>query len=386
MRVLLTACATAVASTALAVTGPLAATAAGQGLNTPVGGDQLTTEPTVVADGATPPAVQASAYVVADLDSGDILAAKAPHAKLRPASTLTALVLLPRLDKTDQVVGSDEDAAIIGSKVGVYPGLRYTVDLLFQGMFLASGNDAVHALVCHDEGGVPGTIQRMNKKAAEIGALDTHVTDPTGLDADGQYSSAYDLALFAQAGLGRPDFAKYASTKYTNFPLAKKGGSYQVANQNKLLFNYDGALGVKTGYTTLARNTFVGAARRNGHTLVVTMMNAPHGITQDATNLLDWTFKSYSALSPVGTLVKPVAAAPPKTAEGPGPNTSKKASALPPRRTRAVQVSTALVQSVAYKVPVWAYAAPPFLLLPLFLRRPKALRARAKAAAKARRH
>lgn len=390
MRVLLTACATAVASTALVVTGPLAATAVGQGVSTPVGGDQLTTEPTVVADGATPPAVQASAYVVADVDTGDVLAAKAPHAKLRPASTLktlTALVLLPRLTKTDQVVGTDEDAGIVGSKVGVYPGLRYSVDLLFQGMFLASGNDAVHALVCHDQGGIPGTIQRMNQKAAEIGALDTHVTDPTGLDADGQYSSAYDLALFAQAGLGRADFAKYASTKYTNFPLAKKGGSYQVANQNKLLFNYDGALGVKTGYTTLARNTFVGAARRNGHTLVVTMMNAPHGITEDATKLLNWTFSSYSALTPVGTLVKPVAAAPPKIAEeGTGPNTSKKASALPPRRNRASLAAAAVVQSIAYRVPVWAYAAPPFLLLALFLRRPKALRARAKAAARARRH
>ncbi len=169
MRVLLTACATAVASTALAVTGPLAATAAGQGVSTPVGGAQLSTESTVVAAGAKPPAVQASAYVVADIDTGDILAAKAPHAKLRPASTLktlTALVLLPRLNKADQVIGTDDDAGIEGSKVGVYPGLRYSVDLLFQGMFLASGNDAVHALAVHDQGGVPGTIQRMNKLAA----------------------------------------------------------------------------------------------------------------------------------------------------------------------------------------------------------------------------
>lgn len=388
MRVLLTACATAVASTALVVTGPLAATAADRGASTPVGGDQLTTESTVVAAGATPPAVQASAYVVADIDTGDVLAAKAPHAKLRPASTLktlTALVLLPRLNKTDQVIGTDQDAGIEGSKVGVYPGLRYSVDLLFQGMFLASGNDAVHALAVHDQGGVPATIQRMNTLAAELGARDTHVSDPTGLDSDGQYSSAYDLALFAKAGLARPDFAKYASTKFTNFPLAKKG-SYQVANQNKLLFNYDGALGVKTGYTTLARNTFIGAARRNGHTLVVTLMNSPHGITEDATNLLDWAFKSYDALTPVGTLVKPVVAAPPKTAEGSGPITSKKASALPPRRNRAALVAAAIVQSTVYKVPAWAYAAPPILLLGLFLRRPKALRARAKAAAKTRRH
>ncbi|WP_433016662.1 D-alanyl-D-alanine carboxypeptidase family protein [Kribbella sp. CA-294648] len=389
MRVLLTACATAVASTALAVTGPLAATAADQGVSTPVGGAQLTTEPTVVAAGAKPPAVQASAYVLADIDTGEILAAKAPHAKLRPASTLktlTALVLLPRLNKADQVVGTNEDARIVGSKVGVYPGLTYSVDLLFEGMFLGSGNDAVNALVTHDKGGVQGTIQRMNQKAAELGALDTHVTDPTGLDADGQYSSAYDLALFAQAGLRRPDFAKYAATKFTNFPLAKKGGTYQVANQNKLLFKYDGAVGVKTGYTTLARNTFIGAARRNGHTLVVTLMNSPHGITEDATKLLNWGFTSYDALTPVGTLVKPAAAAPPKTTEGTGPNTSKKAPALPPRRNRPALVAAAVVHSVAFRLPEWTYAAPAFLLLPLFLRRPKALRARAKAASRSRRH
>ena len=86
---------------------------------------------------------------MADIETGDVLAAKAPHAKLRPASTLktlTALVLLPRLNKADQVVGTNEDARIVGSKVGVYPGLTYSVDLLFQGMFLGSGNDAVNAL------------------------------------------------------------------------------------------------------------------------------------------------------------------------------------------------------------------------------------------------
>jgi D-alanyl-D-alanine carboxypeptidase (penicillin-binding protein 5/6) len=143
---------------------------------------------------------------------------------------------------------------------------------------------------------------------------------------------------------------------------------------------------VKTGYTTLARNTFIGAARRNGHTLVVTLMNSPHGITEDATKLLDWGFTSYNALTPVGTLVKPAAAAPPKTTEGSGPNTSKKASALPPRRNRPALVAAAVVHSIAFRVPEWAYAAPPILLLPLFLRRPKALRARAKAAAKTRRH
>lgn len=376
MRLLLTACATA----ALVGAGPLTATAAGQGPEGPVGGELMTAKPTVVANGAAPPAVQASAYLVADLDTGQVLAAKAPHAKLRPASTLktlTALVLLPRLKKTDPVIGTSTDAGIIGSKVGVYPGLHYTVDQLFQGMFLASGNDAVHALCAHDQGGVPATIQRMNLKAKDLNALDTHVTDPTGLDADGQFSSAYDLALFARAGLARQDFATYASTKYTNFPNVGNKGTYQVANQNKLLFNYDGALGVKTGYTTLARNTFVGAAHRNGHTLVVTMMNAPHGITEDASNLLTWTFANYAKLKPVGTLIKPVAAPPKNQSTGKSGTqdrpTVRKAGEPP---TRAALNPGQAVTSLAFRVPVWVYAAPPILLLSLFLRRPRTLRRR----------
>ncbi|GAA2801173.1 D-alanyl-D-alanine carboxypeptidase family protein [Kribbella solani] len=373
MRLLLTACATA----ALVAAGPVTATAAGQGSQGPVGGDLLTAKPTVVATGASPPAVQASAFVVADLDTGQVLAAKAPHAKLRPASTLktlTALVLLPRLKKTDPVIGSDADARIIGSKVGVYPGLHYTVDLLFQGMFLASGNDAVHALCAHDQGGVPATIQRMNAKAKDLGALDTTVTDPTGLDADGQYSSAYDLALFAQAGLSRPDFAKYASTKFTNFPNAGNKGTYQVANQNKLLFSYDGALGVKTGYTTLARNTFVGAARRNGHTLVVTMMNAPHGITEDAANLLTWAFANYGKLQPVGTLVRPAATPPKTTTDHKATTTGPEPGPDRPDRSRTVLSPGQAMQSLALRIPIWVYAAPPVLLLGLFLRRPRTLR------------
>jgi D-alanyl-D-alanine carboxypeptidase (penicillin-binding protein 5/6) len=245
-------------------------------------------------------------------------------------------------------------------------------------MFLASGNDAVHALCMHDQGGVEGTIQRMNTKAKELGALDTTVTDPTGLDADGQYSSAYDLALFARAGLQRPDFAKYAATKYTNFPNVGHKGTYQVANQNKLLFKYDGALGVKTGYTTLARNTFVGAARRNGHTLVVTMMNAPHGITEDASKLLTWTFTNYGKLKPVGTLVQP-AAAPPKvqpTSQPSRPATNRNSTSSGAPQARAALNPGQAVQSVAFRIPDWAYAAPPVLLLGLFLRRPRALRRR----------
>src|SRR6266508_6464660 len=185
---------TALATTALVATcgllsSPATASAAAGGnpFDGPVGGARLDSGPAVLFDGGAapaPPPVRAGAWLVADLDSGEVLAARAPHARLRPASTLktlTALVLLPRLDPKTVVTGTDADARIEGSKVGVYPSLKYSVDLLLLGMFLNSGNDAVHALASADDGGVPATVRRMNAKAGELGAFDTTVTDPTGL-------------------------------------------------------------------------------------------------------------------------------------------------------------------------------------------------------------
>ena len=380
MRALLT----AVATTVLVVVPTASAGAAdGNPFTGPVGGARLgTTQQVQYHGGQAPPVVKAGAWLIADIGTGQVLGAKAPHAPLRPASTLktlTALVLLPRLDKTDQVVGKYEDAAIEGSKVGVHPGLRYSVDLLFQGMFLASGNDAVHALSSHDLGGVPATVARMNATAAHLGAFDTHVTDPTGLDADRQFSSAYDLALIARAGLERADFRRYVSTKLVTYPLAEKG-RYQVANQNRLLFTYPGAIGVKTGYTTLARNTFVGAATRGGHTLVVTMLNSPHGVTQDAAALLDWAFANRTELQPIGNLVTPVDVARARTGVGSRTvhrTTRPHPEPLPPA-TKTAAGPVQVVKTFLVGVPFWTYPVPPLLLLALWFRRkpPKAPRAR----------
>ena len=370
MRALLT----AVAATVLVAAGPVTAAHAEDGTGGPVGGERLGTGPEVVTDGSAPapPAVKAASWLIADLDSGEVLAAKAPHARLRPASTLktlTALVLLPRLDRRDVITGIDADAGIEGSKVGVYPGLRYSVDLLFMGLFLNSGNDAVHALARTDEGGVPATIRRMNAKAAQLGALDTHVVDPTGLDADGQLSSAYDLALISRAGLQRADFRRYATTRLAYYP-DRTGGRYQISNQNHLLWSYPGALGVKTGFTTLARNTFVGAASRDGHRLVVTLMNSPHGITKDAAALLDWGFANRSALHPVGTLIKPAGGVRvPAATRDSGDNQPPPPGPATPRVLADRHV--ALTAGLITQIPVWVYAAPVLLVLMLILR-PKA--------------
>jgi serine-type D-Ala-D-Ala carboxypeptidase (penicillin-binding protein 5/6) len=380
---------TALAAAALVVAGPASsgerAVADDGPFSGPVGGDRLGTGPGVVTAGDVPPPpnVPAASWLVADLDTGAVLAAKAPHAKFRPASTLktlTALVLLPRLKPNAIVIGKDEDAGIEGSKVGVYPGLKYSVDLLFLGLFLNSGNDAVNALARSDDGGVPATVRRMNAMAEQLGAYDTHVVDPTGLDSDGQYSSAYDLALISRAGLQRKDFRRYATTKLAYFP-ATNGGKYQISNQNHLLWTYPGALGVKTGYTTLARNTFVGAAQRDGHRLVVTLMNAPHGITADAAALLDWAFQNRAGLHPVGTLIKPAGGIQiPSTARQSGNDAAPVVH--PPDRALAARDTVRIAQDAIAGLPPWLFAVPPLLFMLLLMRaRAKAHRARVKARA-----
>ena len=245
------------------------------------------------------PVVAAKSWLVADLTTGSILAAKRPHRQLPPASTLktlTAVTLLPKLDKTAEYRVQWEDAAVEGSAVGIVPDATYTINQLFYGLMLPSGNDAAHALASA-AGGMHKTVRMMQDEARLLGATDTVVRNPSGLDAPGQVSSAYDLALFAKAGLARHDFRKYVSTVTTAFPAemprrpGKERGTYQIYNQNPLLLHgYRGVVGVKTGYTTLAGRTFVGAAQRNGHLLVVTIMATRESTEPAAERLLNWGF------------------------------------------------------------------------------------------------
>lgn len=276
-----------------------------------VGGPLLAGDDVIVRPlpgGLPPPGVTAGAWVVADLDTADVLGAKAPHRRYRPASTikmLTAVTLLPLLDKHATYTAVHADAAQIGSSVGLVPGRDYTIDDLFLGLFLKSGNDAAHALG-RAGGGVPETVALMQEEAARLRALDTVVANTSGLDEGDQVSSAYDLALIARAGMAREDFRAYVQTERTRFPAKVPGQTVTFANQNKLLGTYPGAIGVKTGYTTLARNTFVAAATRQGQTLLVTMMYSSRGVSAEAAKLLDWGFANADVLAPIGVLVDPV--------------------------------------------------------------------------------
>lgn len=285
-----------------------------------VGGDRLAECGAVLPDDAPPlPAdISATGFVVADMDSGTVLAAKDPHGRYRPASTikmLLALVALDELNLNTQITATAEDAAAEGSAVGIGKNGVYTNLQLMQGLVMASGNDAAHAL-SRQLGGDSATVDKMNAKAAELGALDTRTATPSGLDGPGMATSAYDLALIYRAAMRNPTFAQLIATETVQFPGYPKDlaipddqdrPGFALSNDNQLLYNYEGALGGKTGYTDDARQTFVAGAERDGRRLVVTILKGdvlPIRPWEQAARLLDYGFAVDSS-NGVGDLVEP---------------------------------------------------------------------------------
>ncbi|WP_149550153.1 D-alanyl-D-alanine carboxypeptidase family protein [Streptomyces marokkonensis] len=262
------------------------------------------------------PDLSARSWLVADAHTGEVLAAHDAHRRLAPASTLKtlfALTVLPILPAGITHRVSAEELAGIGpgsSLVGVAENRGYRVSDLWNGVFLSSGNDAVRVLA-ELSGGWRDTARRMQAKARALGARDTRVTSPDGYDAPGQVSSAFDLAVFGRAGLRNPEFARYCARREARFP-ARDGGSYGIRNTNRLLTGADGVepyrglVGIKNGYTSNAGNTLVAAARRDGRTLVATVMNprADDGLAvyEEARSLLDWGFEAAGRVDPVGSL------------------------------------------------------------------------------------
>ena len=278
-----------------------------------VGGPQLATDGVALSARPGAPALPTGlgmgSWLVADADTGAVLAAKAPHRRFLPASTLktlTAITLLPMLDPAQTTVASPADASVDGSKVGLVPGMRYTVDTLFTAMLVVSGNDAADALA-EAAGGIPHTVDLMNAEALHLQAYDTVARTPSGLDAPGETTSAYDLALIARAGLAMPAFRHYVSIVRSTVP-APHHKHFQIYTHNRLLTTFAGDIGIKNGYTVRAGGTYVGAATRGGHTILVTLMNAPPNFWPQAKALLSWGFRARTSVDPVGTLVGPAAA------------------------------------------------------------------------------
>lgn len=239
----------------------------------------------------------AQAWVVADLDTGQILAGRNEYAAHAPASTIKVLlaqVVLDELPLDATIVADEADTRVECNCAGVAPGQVYTTRQLLEGLLLVSGNDAANTLA-RMLGGQDAAVLKMNSKAAMLGAYGTNVGSPSGLDGPGidMWSTAHDLAVMFRAAMANPVFARITTQPSAVFPT--KTGDRVLVNQDELLQRYPGAIGGKTGFTNIARKTFVGAAQRDGRRLVVAMM---YGMVVEggptywdqAGALLDWGF------------------------------------------------------------------------------------------------
>ncbi|MFI1649393.1 D-alanyl-D-alanine carboxypeptidase family protein [Streptomyces avidinii] len=263
-------------------------------------------------------------WIVADAESGEVLAAHNAHWRLPPASTMKMLfadTVLPSLPKDQVHKVTDADMEGVGqgsSLVGVKEDHDYSVHDLWLGVFLRSGNDAVHVLSAMN-GGVEKTVKDMQAHAEELQALDTHVVSPDGYDAPEQVSSAYDLTLIARSGLQKQDFREYCGTVSAKFPGLQEAGKprdyFEIQNTNRLMTGaggispYKGIAGVKNGNTTMAGSTFTGAAQQGARKLLVTVMNPDAGgansVYEETAALFDWGFSAAGKVKPVGELVPP---------------------------------------------------------------------------------
>ena len=323
-----------VAGLTLAPALPAGAAAWGRGT---IGGPQLASTGVVVnypAARAKPlPNVKASAYVLADAGTGQVLAAKDPHGWYLPASTLkvlTAITLMPVLNPNATVVTTRRAANVEPSKAGLLAGHAYRISDLFKAMLLISANDAAMALA-QATGSVAKGVAMMNAEAHHLQADDTVARRPNGLNGPGQHVSAYDEALFARQALTIPQFMHDELLRTMRFPLKPHHKPITLYNQNTMLGTYRGDLGGKIGWTTASKTTYIGWARRNGHTLVVTILHCkPLDELTYAARLLNWGFDEDGKVKPVGMLVRPLVRPlpghPPKAPQAARP----KARPLPP--------------------------------------------------------
>ncbi|WP_435870965.1 D-alanyl-D-alanine carboxypeptidase family protein [Micromonospora musae] len=281
-----------------------------------VGGAGLATAGLAIPPGVPkPPAVTATSWLVADLKTGEVLGGCGPHEHRTPASVqklLLAAALMPRLDPSQEVEVARSDLRDLdpeSSLMGVRAGGRYAVEDLWLGLLLCSGNDAANVLARLGGGstGRQGGVDAMNEEARRLRAYQTHAVTPSGLDGPGQYTSAYDLALIARATFARDDFRRYVATPVARIPARPGSPAFEITHDHTLLGNYPGTLGGKTGFTDLARQTYVGVAERDGRRLAVTLLGAetaPLGSLGESAALLNWGFALPRGAS-AGHLVAP---------------------------------------------------------------------------------
>lgn len=246
-------------------------------------------QPTALAAPTGP----APVWLVADMVSGKILGGRGIYGAHAPASTIKALlamVVLDRINPNAAVRATPASTEVECSCVGIVPGAVYTVRQLLDALLMVSGNDAAN-LLADALGGSRTAVAMMNAKAVQVGARGTRAGSPSGLDGPGweSISSANDLAVIYRAALNYPLIPQILHQSTAQFPDGN-GGLKQIASHDRLLPNYPGFIGGKTGFTNLAQETYVAMAQRDGRRLVTVMMYGDDDLWNQGRALLDWGF------------------------------------------------------------------------------------------------
>jgi D-alanyl-D-alanine carboxypeptidase (penicillin-binding protein 5/6) len=255
---------------------------------------QAMAEPPRRVSEAPPPEITAQAVAILDDDSADLLYGSRARERVAPASitkiatTLVALEHEPDLARRiDVTISSSALAARTGSSImGLEPGENVSVLTLLYGMMLPSGNDAAEQVALALAGDRETYVGWMNQRVLQLGLSDTHFVNPSGLDANGHYSSAYDMAVLGREAMRNPMFRQLAGA------ATYRGDGYRLTNLNRLLGVYPGADGVKIGSTRRAGKTMVASATRDGHRVYVVVMHSSD-LPGDTTLLFNWVWRSF---------------------------------------------------------------------------------------------
>ncbi len=268
------------------------------------------------AEELKPPNVEAAGAVIMDLDTGRVLWGRNEHKPLAMASTtkiMTALLTLERANLKDTVTVSRRAASAPEVNMDLRSGEKIGLDTLMYALMLQSSNDAAVAIAEHVSGSVENFCKDMTMRAKELGAYDTVFETPNGLDLGEHHSTAYDMALITREALKNPDFIRITNTQSIQAKSDKN--SYHISNKNRLLNEFDGANGVKTGFTGKAGHCFVGAAKRGDMQLISVVLASGWGNAGkeqkwiDTKRLLNFGFANFKYKDIIGanTEVKEVA-------------------------------------------------------------------------------
>lgn len=236
--------------------------------------------------------ISAQFACVMDAQTGSVLFEKNAYERHSMASTtkiMTALLALENSEENELVTVSGNAAATEGSSIYLSAGEVLPMNTLLYGLLLESGNDAAVAIAEHVGGSVERFARMMTERAGSLGAEQTQFKNPNGLDEEGHYTTAYDLALITRAALFNPRFSEIAATKQKNIPASENGRARSFSNHNKLLSLYPGCIGVKTGFTKKTGRCLVSAACRDHMTVICVTLNAPND-WNDHKKLLDYAF------------------------------------------------------------------------------------------------